>query len=233
MKKNNWYYLNSGIHDGSFNMNCDEFLLDGLINDHIELPILRVYGWSQPTLSIGANQKIDLAQSNPSFEFSSVPFVKRITGGMAVLHGGLDDELTYSLVIKTEKNFKKIYNEISKTLIYFLENYGLSGVFGYSNKNYFTEFNCFNSKTPADIVVNDVKVIGSAQYQKRGHVLQHGSIRLDLISGFLGESVDFFKAIESLKSAFQVKLNIDFIDYCISEFDMKNINNKNAILSLA
>ena len=62
--------------------------------------------------------------------------------------------------------------------------------------------------------------------------MQHGSIRLDLISGFLGEPVNFFKAIEFLKLAFQVKLNIDFIDYCISEFDMKNINNKSAILSL-
>ena len=48
--------MDTGVNDGTFNMSCDNFLLDSISNNSIKLPLLRVYGWTKPTLSIGANQ---------------------------------------------------------------------------------------------------------------------------------------------------------------------------------
>src|SRR5207245_9364768 len=56
------------------------------------LPTLRVYGWCQPTLSLGyaqnAHQEVDLA----ACQAQGVAVVRRPTGGRAVLH---DQEVTY------------------------------------------------------------------------------------------------------------------------------------------
>lgn len=213
--KNKWYFLNTGVHDGLFNMSCDEFLLNRLINKAIELPVLRVYSWSESTFSIGANQNIDLDFLSRD---KKIPIVKRLSGGMAVLHGTPDIELTYSVVLYSEGSFKSAYYKIGDALIYFVQNYGLEASYGYSSDgSYFKDFNCFTSKTNVDIVANDTKIIGSAQYRRKGFILQHGSIKLDLISEITGKCINFTEASNVLKSAFEVKLDIDFEDYCISD----------------
>ncbi len=218
MKKNKWYFLNTGKQSGIFNMQCDEYLLDALINRSIDFPVLRVYAWSESTLSLGANQKMDVS-SNKFFDF---PTVKRLTGGMAVLHD--ISEITYSVVLDAGNAFKKTYYEIGEALISFLSTFGLKASYGYSSeKNYFNEFNCFDSETSADIVVNDFKVIGSAQYRKKSYILQHGSIKLDLISKLSGTNIGFSETVKLLKQAFESQLNIDFVDYCISDVELRKI----------
>lgn len=199
-------------------MQCDEYLLDSFMNHSIDFPVLRVYGWSELTLSLGANQKTDSLKN----EFPNCPSVKRLTGGMAVLHD--TSELTYSVVLDAGNAFKKTYYEIGEALIFFLVELGLKASYGYSSeKNYFKQFNCFDSETPADIVVNDIKIIGSAQYRKKSYILQHGSIKLDLISKFTGNNIEFSDARKLLKQAFEKQLNIDFLDYCISDIDLRKI----------
>ena len=94
--------------------------------------------------------------------------------------------------------------------------YNLKGEFGYSSNNYFKNFDCFNSKTEADIVVNDIKVIGNAQYRKKDYVLQHGSIKLDIISKLSGQNINFEGAKVNLRKVFQDKLKIKFIDYTLT-----------------
>ena len=204
-----WFFLDTGVNDGLFNMSCDNFLLDSISNDSIKFPLLRVYGWTKPTLSIGANQPL----KEPIQKY---PMVKRITGGQAVLHGNQEDELTYSIFIKYGYKVKQLYFEIGEILLAFLNMYNLKGEFGYSSNNYFTNFDCFDSKTEADIVLNDIKVIGSAQYRKKEYVLQHGSIKLDIIRRLSGENIDFKHAKVTLKSAFQDKLKIEFTDYVLT-----------------
>ena len=108
---NSWYFLNTGINTGQFNMDCDLFLL----NKNLDLPVLRVYAWDEPTLSLGVSQKEE------SVQVKDYPIVKRITGGQAVLHGTSIDEITYSVVLKTTESFKKVYVEIGNILIKFLD----------------------------------------------------------------------------------------------------------------
>lgn len=201
-----WFFLDTGINKGEFNMFCDNFLLDSLSKNIIKFPLLRVYGWTEPVLSFGVNQKFQNS-------FNGYKAVKRITGGQAVSHGLPDNELTYSVVIRYGYKVKQLYFEIGEILLTFLNLYNLKGNLGYSSNNYFKSFDCFDSKTEADIVVNDIKVIGNAQCRRKEFVLQHGSIKLDIIRKLSGKNINFQNAKVKLKNAFQDKLKIKFVDY--------------------
>lgn len=218
-KRNNWYFLNAGTCDGLLNMARDSFFLESMIENYFNMPVLSVYGWSEPTLSIGANQKID----DSLFSSLNMPTVKRITGGQAVLHATPEAELTYSIVLAYSKNFKQLYFSVAEVLIEFLKKYNLNASVGYLNAGYSSDFNCFDSKTPADIVVDDIKVIGSAQYRKKGYVLQHGAIKLDLINKLAQKKISFEEAVIDLKGAFQTVLGIDFIDFQLQVEDYEKI----------
>ncbi len=199
--------MDSGVNNGRFNMDCDNLLLDCTRNSLIQYPLLRVYGWNKLTLSIGANQE---EQNNTRY-----PMVKRITGGQAVLHENPDNELTYSIILKYSCQIKKLYFEIGEVLLCFLKTYSLKGQFGYSTDSYSKKFDCFDSRTEADIVINDIKVIGSAQCRKKECVLQHGSIKLNIIRQLSGKDINFETAKTNLKKSFENKLKIKFIDYTL------------------
>ena len=215
-----WYFINSGTGKGKFNMDFDNFLFDKLSKNSLLFPILRIYGWENPTISIGTNQSKD--EITP-FLSDKYELVKRITGGQMVLHRPPDEEITYSICIKYGIRAKNLYFETGKILLEFLKIYGLRGGFGHEDKQYFKHINCFSSKTSADIVVNGVKVIGSAQCRKKEYILQHGSIMLDKVSEFAGTNITFNDAAYNLKKVFQDKLKITFLDYISSEEHMKSI----------
>ena len=214
-----WFYLDTGVGDGLFNMACDSFLLDKLILGNFDQPVLRIYGWDKDTWSLGLNQDFN-------FDSSSVPIVKRVTGGQAVLHETVEKEITYSIVVKYGYKLKQLYSEVGGILFYFLSLYGLDASFGYKKGEYLKSFNCFESKTIADIVVEDKKVIGNAQYRKKEYILQHGSIKLDLIKNFSkkGKASDLNQITINLKKSFEECLKIGFLDYTLSEDDLSNIN---------
>src|SRR3990167_6453359 len=159
-------------------MLLDAFLLDEMNKGNIKLPVLRTYGWEVPTLSLGASQ---IKKHNYKSDLCNINMVNRITGGQAVYHDTSESEITYSLVFNHSGSARKIYFEIGSILISFLNKYGLIADFGYSDKSYDSKFNCFDSKTSADIVVNNTKIIGSAQCRKKHSILQHGSIKLNKI----------------------------------------------------
>ena len=218
--KNPWYFINSGICEGKFNMDFDNNLLIELSKGLLLYPILRIYGWDITTVSIGSNQRKSEVSSDMYIKY---PIVQRITGGQMVLHRPPDDEITYSVCIKHGFKSKELYLQIGTVLLEFLKAYKLTGEFGYDDKNYLKHLDCFSSKTSADIVVNKVKVIGSAQYRKKDYILQHGAIMLDKISRLTGVNITFNSAAYNLKKAFQDKLKIDFMDYPIEDQNPSNM----------
>jgi lipoate-protein ligase A len=210
------YFIDTGLNSGSFNMDFDNDLFEKFTNDEIDLPVLRFYSWNEPTLSIGFNQKSEDGPSN-------FPIVKRITGGQAVFHDVKENELTYSIILKSSLGPKQIYFELGKVFIRFLNNYGLDARVGYKKQGekdkYRDSFDCFESKTEADIVVNDIKVIGSAQRVKRisnkndknQYILQHGSIKLDKIRQLSGKDISYDVSSVDLRNAFKQEFGVDFI----------------------
>src|SRR5262245_40266014 len=77
---------------GPANMACDEVLLRSALERRVAS--LRFYSWSEPTLSLGYFQAHAERLTHPLL--TSVAYVRRPTGGAAILH---DRELTYALAL--------------------------------------------------------------------------------------------------------------------------------------
>jgi lipoate-protein ligase A len=146
--------LETGNNIGSLNMAIDEFLLYNCSD-----PVLRIYGWSKPCISIGYFQSTDDINYKKCLE-QNIDIVRRITGGGAVFH---DMELTYSFVTKNfPQGILESYKEISGIVIQALKKLGLDAKFSPLN----------------DVTVNGKKVCGNAQTRKNNTLLQHGTILL-------------------------------------------------------
>ena len=148
--------LETGNNMGPWNMAVDEFLLY-----NCKEPILRIYGWSKPCISIGYFQNIDEVDYKKCNDMN-VDVVRRITGGGAVFH---DMELTYSFVTKNfPPSIMESYKEISELIIQALKKLGLEAKFSPLN----------------DVTVNGKKVCGNAQTRKNNTLLQHGTVLLEV-----------------------------------------------------
>ena len=183
------------VRTGKENMQIDSDLLDFAIENNLEEPIFRLYGWSPACVSLGRNQQDNFLD----IEFlkqNNIDIVRRLTGGRALLH---DKELTYSYIcpvsyLKNGENVVDSYKEISEFLIDRLEKLGIYTEFG-AQKAVRTKFDfCMLISTGADLCCNGKKLIGSAQCRKNGYILQHGSILYDydinLLQKVFKEKVD-------------------------------------------
>jgi len=140
----------------------------------------RTYAWDAPTLSLGYFQDYEQRQSHPSsIECAAV---RRLTGGGAILH---DAELTYSVVLPADHPLagrrELLYCSVHGALIETLAEFGVSAAMhepSPGGPDAEEPFLCFQRRAPGDVVVEGVKVAGSAQRRRRGAVLQHGSVLL-------------------------------------------------------
>jgi lipoyl(octanoyl) transferase len=183
-----WYFINSGPCSPSFNMAMDEALL----NWHSEKlipPIIRFYEWTPATLSIGYFQQVHKDINLEEVRRQGVGFVRRPTGGRAVLH---EHELTYSVIVGEDypnmpKTVTEAYRVLSEGLLLGFRNLGLEAYFSLPD----TEEKqkdlkkpksavCFDAPSWYELVVEGRKVAGSAQTRQKGVILQHGAILLDL-----------------------------------------------------
>lgn len=188
MEKVIWGFLDSGECSPSFNMALDEALLDWH-SEGIVPPIIRFYGWSPPTLSIGYFQKVEKEIDLKAVKDHGLGFVRRPTGGRGVLH---EHELTYSVIVSEEypdmpKTVTEAYRVISEGILKGFHHLGMEAYFAVpqtsaereSLKNPRSAV-CFDAPSWYELVVEGRKVAGSAQTRQKGVILQHGSILLDL-----------------------------------------------------
>lgn len=173
-----WRILISAPLDGASNMALDEALM--LRAARMGEAVLRVYGWSRPTLSLGRNQtardKYDIERARAR----GVDFVRRPTGGRAVLH---HREVTYSVtaLVSLFGSLRESYGAINRLLIHGL---GLLGVdAGEAEPHGVTPrpgvSPCFMVPAKGEIVAEGRKLVGSAQVREGGVLLQHGSVLVD------------------------------------------------------
>lgn len=190
MEKEKWAFIDSGKSSPSYNMAMDEMLLQWHSEGKIP-PVIRFYGWNPPTLSIGYFQKAEKEINLQKVNESGLGFVRRATGGRAVLH---EDELTYSVIVTEEhnkmpKNVTEAYRVISEGILKGFQNLGFEAYFAIPKTE--SELNklkdpksaiCFDAPSWYELVIEGRKVAGSAQTRQKGVILQHGSILLDLNS---------------------------------------------------
>jgi lipoate-protein ligase A len=197
ISKNKALLVRDIARSGIDNMRIDDCLLQRAVP---EGPIVvRIYRWSEPTLSLGHFQQIEelvddpAGRSQPSL--NRLHWVRRKTGGGAILH---DQEITYSFVIPASKGLldkganEVLYRAVHEAVRDGLIRLGLEASLsenctcavaknsGPVAKNSGEEepFLCFQRRTPVDLVVGAHKVLGSAQRRTRAGLLQHGSLLL-------------------------------------------------------
>tara|TARA_Y100001968_G_scaffold203585_1_gene186904 strand:+ start:826 stop:1569 length:744 start_codon:yes stop_codon:yes gene_type:complete len=170
-------YLKPLKLSGPEQMAIDLFLLEKSFTDKDFLMAIRFYTWDGDWLSIGKNQKELPKEWLKMIKNEQLKFVIRPSGGNAVLHSG---GLTYALVWKDPpRNKKESYLKTTQWLKEGFKKAGVELFFGNQAVN-ISKNNCFSTSTLADLVdKNKNKHIGSAQYWKKGHLLQHGEILLE------------------------------------------------------
>lgn len=125
-----WLYINSGKNDAYYNMALDELLMRKIERNEIP-PVLRLYEWEIPTLSIGYFQRIHREIDVEKVKDYGYQLVRRKTGGRGVLH---EKELTYSLVLPESyenmpQTVTQSYKVLSTGLLEGFKNLGLDAYF--------------------------------------------------------------------------------------------------------
>ncbi len=170
-------YLNPFELSGPEQMAIDLFLLEKSFSEHKFNMAIRFYTWNGDWLSIGRNQKGLPKKWIELLNEEQLKIVRRPSGGKAVLHSR---GLTYALIWKyPPKNKKESYLKTARWLKDGFKKAGVDLFFGNQPVN-MSNINCFSTSTIADLVdKNKNKHIGSAQYWKKGHLLQHGEILME------------------------------------------------------
>jgi lipoate-protein ligase A len=168
---NEWRFLPLEVNNGYWNMALDEAILKQAIKKKTP-NTLRFYKWKPSTASIGRNQSLSNEIHIPFTKNNGFTIVRRITGGGAVFHDEFR-EITYSIVCP----------------IKFLENLGANKViqqFEIITQGIIMGLTIFGLKAEKDIIhcpailLDGKKFSGNAQIRKKGYILQHGTILLDL-----------------------------------------------------
>ena len=187
-----WRLIDTGLCSGMENMATDEALLHHF-NPVLSRPVLRLYGWNPPAISIGRFQKVaDIDIMRTSDDRLSI--VRRITGGGAIFHA---DELTYSIIcssndIPNASSVKKSFKSLTSFLLNFYRTLGLNA--SYAVDEQLPEGSrlgertalCYAGRESYDLLVNGCKIGGNAQRRLKNIIFQHGSIP---ISGHLSEAL--------------------------------------------
>ncbi len=188
MQREKWVYLNSGKQDAFYNMAMDELLMEKHRKGEIP-PVIRLYEWQTPTLSLGYFQKATKEIDIEKVKEYKYQMVRRLTGGRGVLH---DKELTYSIVVAEDHprmphTVTESYRIISSGLLQGFKNLGLDAYFSVPDtdekKKSLTNVRssvCFDTPSWYELVVEGRKIAGSAQTRQEGIIMQHGSILLDV-----------------------------------------------------
>jgi lipoate-protein ligase A len=171
-------FLNTGIQDAALNMAIDEAILTHYLAGEA-LPTLRVFRWSQPSISLGRFQRVEREIESGLCQQRNVALVRRPTGGRAVYHR---DEFTYSIVIGKREGIPSgvvaAYAYLAQGLIAALHNLGVQAQLSDERVSKHPSAACFASSTQADLTSDGFKLVGSAQVWKDDGLLQQGSLPL-------------------------------------------------------
>ena len=166
-----WRFLKLATYNAFMNMAIDEAILQARIAERVPNTV-RLYRWRPSAVSIGKFQKAENEVYLDNCRKLGVDVVRRMSGGGTVYHDA-DDEVTYSIIAKTEDlgvtDITAVYAKVYAGIADALRLLGIPA-----------DFNLGDAKKCPNLTVNGKKISGSAQAHKSGIVLQHGTVLLDL-----------------------------------------------------
>ncbi len=171
----NWRLIIDPDLSGRRNMAVDSALVGAAAVGCARGPVVRIYGWVEPTISIG------YAQDAGPFMETGLPVVRRISGGRAVLH---DSEITYSITAGSDSalfagGIAAAYQTISRCIVDALGAIGVQASLSRGARHAGgarAKEACFYAPSRSEVLVGGKKLVGSSQRRFRGAFLQHGSI---------------------------------------------------------
>ena len=170
-----WRYLVTPPATGADNMALDEALMQRAATSGEW--VLRVYSWSQPTISLGRNQTARDRYDLDTIRERGYGIVRRPTGGRAILH---HREITYSVTapVHAAGDLRESYERINALLVDALHRLGVGVQVAAPRERAMAPglTPCFDTPAAGELVVGAHKLAGSAQWRADGALLQHGSI---------------------------------------------------------
>jgi lipoate-protein ligase A len=243
-----WFFIDDGPATGAENMARDEFLLARAEREG-GAPILRLYSFHPPAITIGYHQELGRALDVEAVRSDGLDVVRRITGGRALLHEG---ELTYCVVAPSAAGGAAVptdtYLRISRALAAALRLIGVRaevsrGAFG--RKAPGAAAPCLLSTTRYELTARGKKIAGSAQRAMRGAFLQHGSIlltpasarvaryargscdslgeRITSVSEELGREIEAGELRSAIRDAFAEAFRIEWSPFALSRQDEREV----------
>lgn len=154
----------------AFNMAVDQVLLETCT-----VPVLRVYRWDQPSVSIGYSH--DYALLKPTLP--KWPVVRRWTGGGVVWH---QDDSTYSLIVPacdpwSQTRPVESYRQIHGSLAGALNDAGQGPCLLAGEEDRKDGALCFEAPAVFDIACAGIKIAGAGQRRTRQGLLHQGSLK--------------------------------------------------------
>jgi lipoate-protein ligase A len=182
-----------------WNMAVDRWLLHRCEAGH-EIPVLRLYGWDRPTVTVGRHQDLDRDRIDlEACRGLGVTVVRRPTGGRAVYHGS---GLTYAVVAPIPRDAATVvatYRWVAKALVRGLQGMGLPVTEIGRQRGVNTaalSAACYAAPSTGEVALGNGKWIGSAQRRLRRAFLQHGAIPVADDAAALAECLRFAGAAD-------------------------------------
>jgi len=148
--------------------------LDQALVRHTDVPVLRIYRWDGPWISIGCF----VPRAEAEAAFPGRPVVRRWTGGGIVDH---TDDWTYSLILPphdplaatgTTDSYRLIHGALARALTACGKTATLAEAPPPGRNGL-----CFQSPVRADVLCGTRKIAGAAQRRTRHGLLHQGSVQ--------------------------------------------------------
>lgn len=164
-------WIDDTARGGPLHMAIDEALLELSSS-----PVLRIYRWDGPWVSIGCFTSM----ANATAAYPDRPIVRRWTGGGVVDHA---DDWTYSLIVPSGEPLAALgtaatYEAIHQALADALTSCGHPARLTHApDPAPGQSARCFDSPVRADVLSNGRKIAGAAQRRTRRGLLHQGSVQ--------------------------------------------------------
>ncbi|MDD3886672.1 MAG: biotin/lipoate A/B protein ligase family protein [Victivallaceae bacterium] len=180
MSSEKWLLWLDGVHSPFFNMAIDELLLENA--PAVNRPLLRIYRWDRPSVSIGCSQLF------PEEAARDYTVVRRPTGGGNVWH---DRDLTYTVTVPAGHPIVQLdrmasYRIFHEAMLPMVEHLGGHAVIKSDETPGVVRatMRCFTSPSRFDLMAEaGGKYAGAAQRRTRNGLLHQGSISLEASHG--------------------------------------------------
>jgi lipoate-protein ligase A len=198
-----WFLYLDVAHDPFYNMALDELLLQTA--EKLGQPLVRIYDWDRPSVSIGYVQRYDAAPQD------NYTIVRRPTGGGVVYH---DHDLTYTAVVPIGHSICKLsridsYHVFHHAILETFSEFGLQANLAPDECGAVDRatMQCFTTPTRYDVVAAGKKYAGAAQRRTKSGILHQGSIDLNAVDG------NKQLLIKKLLEAFEKQFDMNFIEF--------------------